>query len=317
MSSRRVNAVKSRWEGAAVVLLQLVAELSAAVSGPPPVPKTVPVSPVSPWSIVWLLSLASVCGIIALMVVPVVKGGAAKVRKALDPVRRGVAADDVRFKQLKAVATYYHQGNSYQDAIDKGKKQYAHQQWNVSIGKLSSVVSEFRKANGKEPRAVGLETFLNSLEKKTMGRGDGLSDAQYVEARELFNQKSQNWKAIPNWDDWNEMLCVVKQKEKGFKFSFEFLMTTAFRCNIKPIKCSSANSARVLAVGDYRNHCHTTSVVPLVGLPAHGFMVLLANAFTHWTTHRFCWSRNLGVNFRVWPLLNKSLLLASPISVSA
>ena len=43
----------SRWEGAAVLLSQL----SAVVSAPPLVPKTIPVSPVNPWSIVWLLIL--------------------------------------------------------------------------------------------------------------------------------------------------------------------------------------------------------------------------------------------------------------------
>jgi hypothetical protein len=37
----------SRWEGAAVLLSQL----SAVVSAPPLVPKTIPVSPVNPWSI--------------------------------------------------------------------------------------------------------------------------------------------------------------------------------------------------------------------------------------------------------------------------
>ena len=90
MSRRRVNSRGSRWEGAAVVLLS---QLSAVVSGPPLVPKAVPLSPVSPWTIVWLLVLACVCGIIALLVVPVVKGGVAKaqlprsLKQSIDLVR--------------------------------------------------------------------------------------------------------------------------------------------------------------------------------------------------------------------------------------
>ncbi len=236
---------------ASVVLLsQLIAVVSAPILTPL-VTKTIHVSPLSPWSIVWLVSF----GIIALLVVPLVKEGVEKARKALDPVKRSVADDETRFLQLKAVCTFYHAGNSYDASIAKAQKQMpANQKWNVSTGTLSAVVSDFRTEHGKEPRSAGIETFLNSLQKKTMGRGDGLSEQQYVRARDLFNQKSKNWKAIPNWNDWNEMLCVVKEKEKGFQFSFEFLLTSAFKCKIRPIKCSGANAARVLAVGDYRNH---------------------------------------------------------------
>ena len=184
------------------------------------------------------------------MVVPAAK-------KEMKFRREEKADDETRFRQLKAVCTIFHKGNTYEASVSKGKTQFPSQKWGVSVTKLSQVVSDFKKAHDdKMPAKFSLDYFLSNIEKKTMGRGDGLNEAQLKQAKELFRRNHQNWKALPNWSDWNAILVKVKFGDLNpeWTFSQEFLEATALRCNVKPIKCSRVNASRVLAVGDYRNH---------------------------------------------------------------
>jgi hypothetical protein len=247
MSGRAAKSVKNRWQACAFVLLS---KFSACLSAPPLTAKIPTQSPFSAWTCILTLLLVFYCGIIVFLVVP-------PVVSQIKGHRQDQADDETRFKQLKAVATYFHGGNTYAASIAKAQKQFSHQKWGVSATKLSQVVSDFKAANeDKAPNRFSLQYFLDAIEKKTMGRGDGLNEQQLKDAKAMFSERHRCWKALPNWSDWNAILVEVKfgGRNSFFQFSPEFLRTSALRCDVKPIKCSSVNASRVLAVGDYRNH---------------------------------------------------------------
>ena len=223
MRGRGWKVVNSKWQACALTVFVLLSKISACMSAPP-LKETAPVqSPFSAWTVIYAFLIAFYAGIVLFMVAP----QAAEEVKRLGQLR---ADDDLRFRQLKAVCTYFHAGSNYRESISKAQRDFAHVTWGVSLGKLSEVVQDFTAANGgKTPHAFSVAYFLDSLEKKTMGRGDGLSDHQYKQAKDIFHVRHSNWKALPNWSDWNAILVQVKfgPLNPDFQFSPEFLHTSA------------------------------------------------------------------------------------------
>jgi len=262
---RSAHRFRTRLTAAGIVCVRLqpaIFVLFARLCGCKTPPLITPINPPEiqvahlPPPLALLLVFMSV-SLLAIMMVKKFQaaGGGGAAGAAARPAPAQMADDDLRFKQLLAVAQYYHAGSPYRTAVEKAQKQYPHEAWGVSIGKLSEVVTEFKKSHqGKCPREFSLKTFIDAIPKKVMSRHDGLNYEEIIEARQLFDQNYANWKACPNWEDWNVMLCTVKGKEPDFRFSFPYLKECAAAARVVPIKCSKANASRVQAVGDYRNH---------------------------------------------------------------
>ncbi len=192
------------------------------------------------------------------------RGGTSADAAADERAPRVLLPDDVRNTHLKAVLTIWHDAKgqneiSYDEAIDRAKKKYHDLQ--TTKGTVSTAISAFKKENGgMDPRRVSLADLLSSVVVKTIGRGDTLSEAQLQQARTMFDVKAANYKASPTYDDWGRILAevagksVVDRLTKFGGYSFVFLQQMAKKVAIRPLRVSPATAARILAVGDYRNH---------------------------------------------------------------
>ncbi len=192
------------------------------------------------------------------------RGGIGGVAAADERAPRVLLPDDARNKHLKAVLTIWHEAKgqneiSYDVAIERAKKKYPDLQ--TTKGTVSTAISAFKKENdGMDPRRFSLAELLSSVVVKTIGRGDTLSEAQLQQARKMFDVKAVNFKASPTYDDWGRILAEVAGKSlvdrltKFGGYSFPFLREMAKIVAIRPLRVSPATAARILAVGDYRNH---------------------------------------------------------------
>jgi hypothetical protein len=190
-----------------------------------------------------------------------VSGGGGSEEKERAP--RVLLPDDVRHQHLKAVLTIWHEAKkddiTYDEAILRTKKQYP--DLKTTKGTVSGEVSNFKALHfGVCPRRYSLAEFLSCVHVKTIGRGDTLTDAQLQEARKLFDTAATNYKTSPDFDDWGKILARVAGKsaeEIASKFggySFSYLQQVSGKVGIRPLRVSPATAARILAVGDYRNH---------------------------------------------------------------
>jgi hypothetical protein len=190
-----------------------------------------------------------------------VSGGGGSEDKERAP--RVLLSDDVRHMHLKAVLTIWHdvkkEDISYEEAIARAKKQYPDMQ--LTKGTVSKAVGVFKELHfGADPRRYPLAELMASIRVKTIGRGDTLTDAQLQQARKLFDIAAMNYKASPDFDDWGKILARVAGKSaediasKFGGYSFDFLKQVSEKVGIRPLRVSASTAARILAVGDYRNH---------------------------------------------------------------